>query len=632
MRKLLTAGVIAALLGPSVAAAQNDPLAPTGRWTAYTAGRAATPPMGWSTWNAFATDIDEDKILGSAKQIVDSGLAAKGYRYINIDDGWALKRRMPDGRMIIRDDKFPSARTGGDAPSFKPFTDKLHAMGLKAGIYSDLGRNTCSEAYSPTDDDLPKGTVLEREVGIYGRIDQDIALYFKDWGFDFIKVDGCGLRDYGPQSERVRSGKFRALGPFLDSGAVTRTDIPTIQAMFRQINVALARENPDGDYLLSLCVWGAANVRAWGKDYGGISRTSDDISPAWGRLLVNYDTTVTRSLYAHPGSWNDPDMLHIGAGDFDADHLTEARSHFALWAMLNAPLLIGTDLRKTPKALLDIFGNADIIALNQDPAGNQATLAHDSSDLQILVKTLASGDKAVAIFNRGSVDYDVDLSAAHLKFRDDAPIELTDLWSQQRTSFTKRAKLHVKPRQTLIFRAHGARALQGGYYLSEQPGSVNPAVDGVLEPTPDPSIFRTAAGWGGTSGAGDRPTYAGWGGARADSAPYGQVLHVAGKPFAAGIGILANSRLEVRNAGAKRFTAMVGVDDSASDKAGAVTFAVYGDGKLLATSKPVKWGMAAQPISAPVAGVKLIELVARGPRGANQRLPVTWGEAALLER
>ncbi|WP_395445304.1 NPCBM/NEW2 domain-containing protein [Caulobacter sp. UC70_42] len=632
MRKLLTAGVIAALLGPSVAAAQNDPLAPTGRWTAYTAGRAATPPMGWSTWNAFATDIDEDKILGSAKQIVDSGLAAKGYRYINIDDGWALKRRMPDGRMIIRDDKFPSARTGGDAPSFKPFTDKLHAMGLKAGIYSDLGRNTCSEAYSPTDDDLPKGTVLEREVGIYGRIDQDIALYFKDWGFDFIKVDGCGLRDYGPQSERVRSGKFRALGPFLDSGAVTRTDIPTIQAMFRQINVALARENPDGDYLLSLCVWGAANVRAWGKDYGGISRTSDDISPAWGRLLVNYDTTVTRSLYAHPGSWNDPDMLHIGAGDFDADHLTEARSHFALWAMLNAPLLIGTDLRKTPKALLDIFGNADIIALNQDPAGNQATLAHDSSDLQILVKTLASGDKAVAIFNRGSVDYDVDLSAAHLKFRDDAPIALTDLWSQQRTSFTKRAKLHVKPRQTLIFRAHGARALQGGYYLSEQPGSVNPAVDGVLEPTPDPSIFRTAAGWGGTSGAGDRPSYAGWGGARADSAPYGQVLHVAGKPFAAGIGILANSRLEVRNAGAKRFTAMVGVDDSASDKAGAVTFAVYGDGKLLATSKPVKWGMAAQPISAPVAGVKLIELVARGPRGANQRLPVTWGEAALLER
>lgn len=632
MKKLLTAGLVAALSGSSLSAALADPLAPTGRWSAYTAGRAATPPMGWSTWNAFATDIDEDKIIGSAQQIVDSGLAAKGYRYINIDDGWALKRRMPDGHMIIRADKFPSSRVGGDTPSFKPFTDRLHAMGLKAGIYSDLGRNTCSEAYSPTEDDLPKGNVLEREVGLYGRIDQDIALYFAKWGFDFIKVDSCGLRDYGPQSARVQSGKFRALGPILDSGAVTRTDIPAIQAFFRQINLALARENPDGDYLLSLCVWGAANVRAWGKDYGGISRTSDDISPAWGRLLVNYDTTVTRSLYAHPGSWNDPDMLHIGAGDFDADHLTEARTHFALWAMLNAPLMIGTDLRKTPKALLDIFGNADIIALDQDPAGNQATLAYDSSDLQILVKTLASGEKALAIFNRSSGGYDVDLRAAHLKFSDAAPIELTDLWSKRRTSFTRQVKLHVEPRETLIFRAQGTRTLQGGYYLSEQPGSVNPAVDGVVRPTVDPTIFRTAAGWAGTSGAGDRPTYAGWGGARADSAPYGQVLHVAGKPFAAGIGILANSRLEVRNSWARRFTAMVGVDDSATDKARTVTFFVYGDGTLLGTSPTLKWGMAAKPLSVPVAGVKLIELVARSGGTDNANLPVTWGDAALMER
>ena len=632
MGKRLTILTAIALAAPALTAAPVDPLAPTGRWSGYTSGRAATPPMGWSSWNAFATDIDEDKILGSAQRIVDSGLAAKGYRYINIDDGWALKRRQPDGHMIIRADKFPSAGTGADAPSFKPFTDRLHAMGLKAGIYSDLGRNTCSEAYSPTDTDLPKGNVLEREVGLYGHIDQDIALYFKDWGFDFIKVDGCGLRDYGPNSARVRSGKFRPLGPILDSGAVTRTDIPAIQSMFRQINLALARNNPDGDYLLSLCVWGAANVRAWGKDYGGISRTSDDIAPAWGRLLVNYDSSVTRSLYAHPGSWNDPDMLYIGAGDFDADHLAEARSHFALWAMLNAPLMIGADLRKTPRALMEVFGNADIIALDQDPAGNQAVLAYDSSDLQILVKTLASGDKALAIFNRGSGAYDVDLHAAHLKFSDAAPIDLTDLWSKQRTSFTGRTKLHVGPRETLIFRAHGTRALQGGYYLSEQPGSVNPAVDGVVHPTADPTIFRTAAGWAGTNGAGDRPTYAGWGGARADSAPYGQVLQVAGRPFTAGIGILANSRLEVRNHGAQRFTAKVGIDDSATDKAHSVTFSVYGDGKLLAKSPALRWGMAAQSLSVPVAGVKLIELVARSPGGDNERLPVSWGEAALLER
>jgi len=632
MGKRLSAWLIMALAAPSLAAAPIDPLAPTGHWSGYTAGRAATPPMGWNSWNAFGTDIDEDKILGSAQRIVDTGLAAKGYRYINLDDGWALKRRQPDGHMIMRADKFPSARIGGDTPTFKPFTDKLHAMGLKAGIYSDLGRNTCSEAYNATDTDLPKGNVLEREVGLYGHIDQDIAVYFAEWGFDYIKVDGCGLRDYGPNSPRVTSGKFRALAPIMDSSEVTRTDIPAIQAMFRQINAALVRNNPDGDYILSLCIWGAANVRAWGKDYGGVSRTSDDISPAWGRLLVNYDSAVTRSLYAHPGSWNDPDMLFIGAGDFDADHLTEARSHFALWAMLNAPLMIGADLRKTPQALMDIFGNADIIALDQDPAGNQAVLAYDSSDVQMLVKTLASGDKAVAIFNRGSGAYDVDLHAAHLKFSESAPIELTDLWSKQQTSFTGKTRLHVAPRETLIFRAHGTHALQGGYYLSEQPGSVNPAVDGVVQPTVDPTIFRTAAGWAGTNGAGDRPTYAGWGGARADSTPYGQLLQVAGTRYAAGIGILANSRLEVRNHDARRFTAMVGVDDSATDKTHAVTFAVYGDGKLLATSSALKWGMPARPLSVPVAGVKLIELVARSPGGDNQRLPVSWGEAALLER
>ena len=637
MGKRLGAWAIAALaasaLVPPALAAQADPLVPSGHWSAYTAGRAQLPPMGWNSWNAFGTDIDEDKVLGSAQKIVDTGLAAKGYRYINLDDGWALKRRRPDGHMMMRPDKFPSSRVGGDTPTFKPFTDKLHGLGLKAGIYSDLGRNTCSEAYNPTETDLPKGTIPEREVGLYGHIDQDIAVYFREWGFDYIKVDGCGLRDYGPRSPRVTSGKFRALDPIMDSSEVTRADIAQIQSMFRQINQALVRENPDGDYILSLCIWGAANVRAWGKDYGGVSRTSDDISPAWGRLLVNYDSSVTRSFYAHPGSWNDPDMLFIGAGDFDENHLTEAKSHFALWAMMNAPLMIGADLRKTPQALMDIFGNADIIALDQDPAGNQAVLAYDSSDVHILVKTLASGDKAVAIFNRGSGAYDVDLHATHLKYSEAAPIELIDLWSKQKTSFTNKTRLHVAARETLIFRAHGTRSLQGGYYLSEHPGSLNPAVDGVAQPTVDPTIFRTAAGWAGTNGAGDRPTYAGWGGTRPDSTPYGQLLQVAGKHFSAGVGVLANSRLEVRNnRSAQRFTATVGVDDSATDKTHAVTFAVYGDGKLLATSPAIKWGQPAKALSVPVAGVKLIELVAKSPGGDNMRLPVTWGEAALMER
>ncbi len=377
----------------------GDPLTPTGQWSAYTMGKAMLPPMGWNSWNAFGTKLDEEEVIGSAQQIVDSGLFAKGYRYINLDDGWWMQRRASDGRIQIRTQKFPSARVAPGETSFRPLTDRLHAMGLKAGIYTDLGRNLCSQAYDPTDINLPVGTVLEREVGIYGHIDQDIRLFFEDWGFDYLKVDGCGVRAFAKNSDQVRSGRYRVLNPLIDQQLVTRSDIPAVQAMFRDINAALIRYNPDGDFVLSLCIWGSANVRAWGKDYGNASRTSDDISPTWSRLLTNFDSASRRALYAHPGSWNDPDMLYVGTGEFDISHLTEARSHFALWAMLNAPLIIGIDLRKTPQALMTVFGNSAIIELNQDPAGNQSVIAYDSDEVQILVKTLVAGDKALEILN-----------------------------------------------------------------------------------------------------------------------------------------------------------------------------------------------------------------------------------------
>jgi hypothetical protein len=256
-------------------------------------------------------------------------------------------------------------------------------------------------------------------------------------------------------------------------------------------------------------------------------------------------------------------------------------------------------------------------------------VVYDSSDLQILLKTLSNGEKAVAIFNRGSGPYDVSLQAAQLKYKSDAPVVLTDLWTKKQFTFTNDTKLRVAPRETLIFRARGTRALADGFYLSEQPGKVNPAVDGVTRPVADPTIFRTAAGWGGTHGAGDRPQYAGWGGARADSAPYGQTLQIARKVYSSGIGILANSRLEVRNDGHRSFTAKVGVDDSATDKVSAVTFTVYGDGKRLAQTRPMKWGMPAEPLDVDVSGVKVLELVARSDASENEALSVTWGEAAL---
>ncbi|MBW8858464.1 MAG: NPCBM/NEW2 domain-containing protein [Caulobacter sp.] len=605
MRLFGRAVLAIALLFP-MANATADPLAPTGRWSAYERTAARTPPMGWNSWNAFTSDIDEEKVMASARILVETGLAAKGYRYVNIDDGWWLKRRKSDGRMLVRAERFPSAATPNGDTSFRPLTDRLHAMGLKAGIYSDIGRNSCGQVFTSTFPNQPEGDIGEREVGLYGHVDQDIRLYFVEWDFDLIKVDGCGVRGLGPADPRVKAGLYRALGPLVDADSLGRTDVAATRGLYEAVGQALDRSNPDGDFVYSLCLWGAADVRAWGKNVGAMSRTSEDISPTWSRMLHNLDSVSRRPLYAHPGSWNDPDMLYVGKGDFDERHLTEARSHFALWAMVNAPLIIGYDLRTAAPALLDVLGAKQVIAV-----------------------TLADGDKAVAILNRTAAPAEAVLTADHLKFLPTADVELADLWTGEASRFRAEQKLQLGPHQTLVYRAHGARKLTDGIFLSEQPGVVNPAVDGVLTPQADPLIHRANLPWRGTRGFGEPPRYGGWGGAQADRTPYDQELAVAGQRFDTGLGVLANSRLEVRNAGFRRFTAKVGVDDSAVGSGQAVTFLIYGDGKLLGQSRPLKFGQAPQVLGVDVGGVKLIELVARAAKPSPVPQPVTWGEAAL---
>ena len=586
--------------------------------------------MGWNSWNAFATDISEEKILASAQVIARSGLEAKGYRYIDIDDGWWRQRRVSDGRVMIRTDRFPSSVASGGDPTFRRFTDRLHAMGFKAGIYSDIGRNSCGQVFGGTSPDQPTGSVAEREIGLYGHVDQDVRLYVADWGFDLLKVDGCGIRGLPASNPDVVSGKYRAFDPLDDADSLARTDIAAVRGLYAQVAGALARYRPGDQYLFSICLWGSADVRSWGKDMGNISRTSEDLSPRWDRMLHNLDTVTRRALYAHPGSWNDADMLYVGTGDFDEHHMIEARSHFALWAMENSPLFIGYDLRTASPALLDVLGNARIIAVNQDPAGNQATLAFDTDEVQIFVKTLANGQKAVALFNRGSGAVDATLTADQLAFVGTADIALTDLWSNETSVFRKERSVHLAPRQTMIFTAQGTRELPDGVYLSEQPGSVNPAVDGVETPQPDPLVHRAILPWRGTHGSGDFPRYGGWGGAGVDRTPYDQPLRVAGQSLPHGLGVLANSRLEIRNAGFRAFRARVGVDDSTSVANRTVRFLVYGDGRLLTQSGAMRVGDGPQDMTADVKGVRIVELVAVSPGAGGASLSVDWGAAALM--
>lgn len=635
VRSLLASAAAIGLLALSAPAlaqtAPVDPLAATGKWSIPERAQARTPPMGWNSWNAFRTEVDEAKVVGAAKALVDSGLSKLGYTYVNIDDGWWLKRRQSDGRLEIRTAIFPSARISGKDTSFRPYTDALHKMGLKAGIYTDIGRNACSQAYDLHSPNLPEGTTAEREVGLAGHVDQDIGLYFKEWGFDYIKVDACGVNVYGPDAAIVREHGYRPMPPLIDQASINRTDIAAVRALYAEVAQALKAKNADGDYILAICNWGSANVRAWGKDVGHLWRTSGDITPSWTRMLHNFDSASTRALYAKPGAWNDPDILFIGHGDFDQNHMTEAQSHFALWAIINAPLLISYDLRQAPRSLMDIWGNADIVRLNQDPGGHQGVIAYASDDVQIIVKTLASGKKAVALFNRGLDKTEVTLTAAQLKFANDAPIQLRNLWDKSTPApFTGETKFTLAPRQTLMFEASGKRQLQDGVYLSEIPGDVNVAVDGVVTPEPDPVVHRMRNAWGETRGSGERPSYAGWGGAQADATPYDQALRIGGQAFDTGIGVLSNSRLEVRNAGHGRFEAKVGVDDSTRNTKDRAIFYVYGDGKLLAQSPALGLGDQPSPLSVDIRGVRLVEIIARSQTAASdQPLVVTWGEAAL---
>ncbi len=623
---LLMAGW-AALAGPVLA----EPVA-HGVWLGRSDGAARTPPMGWNSWNAFRTEVDEAKVMGAAQALVDDGLARLGYVYVNLDDGWWLKRRQPDGRMIVRTKIFPSAATPDGVTSFRPFTDRLHAMGLKAGLYSDVGRNACSQAWNLDSPNLPEGTAAERQVGLDGHVRQDVDLYFKDWGFDYLKVDACGLADYVPGSKLVTEHDYVGLAPEIDRNSLNRTNSARVEQRYAEVAAALKAANPDNDYVFSICEWGMANVREWGKDVGSSWRTSSDITPNWSSMLHNYDSAAKRALYAGPGHWNDPDILYIGAGDFDTAHLTEARTHFALWAMLSAPLLISYDLRKAPPELLDIWKNADLVAVDQDPAGNQAIVAYDSEDGQILVKTMADHHKVVALFNRTAAPLRLTLTAEHLKMKGDAAIALTDLWSKAQSRFTGETTVDLKPHETLVYAVKGERELVDGVYLSEIPGSINVADDGVRVPQLDPTVHRMIDPWGGSHGGGARPQYAGWGGAQADTTPYGQTLQIGGRAFASGIGVLANSLLQVKTEGYASFRASVGVDDSTGNRGHAVRFAVYADGKPVAQTPLMKPGDTPQEIAADIAGHHIIELVATSDVGANEvPVVVSWGRARLVK-
>lgn len=354
---------------------------------------ALTPPMGWNSWNTFGLNLNEQLIKETADAIVNSGMRALGYVYVNIDDTWQLKERAKDGHIQIDTKKFPNG--------IKALADYLHKRGLKLGIYSDAAEYTCA--------------------GVCGSLGYETndANDFAKWGVDLLKYDYCGA----PSVQDTAIARYTAMGKALRA--------------------------TDRTIIYNICEWGQLQPWLWAKKAGGhYWRTTWDIRDNW--YTPNYsggsngvlniaDKTSSLGEYAGPGGWNDPDMLIVGingnsqtinngAEKYGCSE-TQYRSHMSLWCMMSSPLLCGNDLRKMDKATLTTLMNPEIIAINQDPLGKQAQRAVCNDKYEIWIKPLADGSHAIACLNKESISAKINISFNELSLPNE--LSFRDIWEHQ---------------------------------------------------------------------------------------------------------------------------------------------------------------------------------------------------------
>ena len=341
---------------------------------------AATPPMGWNSWNHFADKVDDKTIRAEADAMVSSGMRDAGYVYINIDDTWEGTRDA-EGR-IHPNSKFPD---------MKALADYVHSKGLKLGIYSSPGAKTCA-GYE----------------GSLGHEQQDADTY-ASWGIDYLKYDLCSYtKELSEQAghDHVKSQQV-------------------MEAVYQKMHDALARTGRP--IVLSLCQYGWEAVWRWGAQAGGnLWRTSGDIEDNYARMAEIGFAQAGLGKYAGPGHWNDPDMLEVGNGGMNEN---EYRTHMSLWAMLAAPLLAGNDLTTMTPETLAILTNRDVIAIDQDKLGRQGDRVAAEGPLEVWARPLANGDKAIAIFNRWTMPLTMtfDLKTAGVN----GSAKLYDIWAKK---------------------------------------------------------------------------------------------------------------------------------------------------------------------------------------------------------
>jgi alpha-galactosidase len=416
------------LLGGATALAFGTSVAVAPPARALSDGQALTPPMGFNDWNAFGCNVDEKLITDTADYFVGSGLKAAGYTYVNIDDCWAAPQRdAQTGRLVPNPKTFPHG--------MKWLADYVHGKGLKLGIYSSAGTKTCAA--------IQPGSLDHEDVD---------AQTFADWGIDYLKYDNCA-NENRPALERYTAMR----------DALRRTGRPIVY---------------------SICEWGQNKPWEWGADTGHLWRTTGDIKDNWSSVLTILRQNAPLAPYAGPGHWNDPDMLEVGNGGMTA---REYRSHFALWSMMAAPLLIGSDLRKATPETLATLTNKDIVAVDQDPLGVQGTVRTSQDGHWVITKPLQGGDVAVALFNETGETATFGTTASALGLPQRPAYVLRDLWNHRDAETAGAVSAVVPPHGTAVFRvkadgrgwAAEPPAAAFGLDLSSGktgvPGSVTPA-------------------------------------------------------------------------------------------------------------------------------------------------------------
>ena len=391
--------------------------------TGYPSG-LTLPTMGWSSWNTYRVHISDSLIMRQADAMVSTGLKDAGYDHINIDDGYFGGRDPRTGQLLIHPARFP----GG----MKPVVDHIHALGLKAGIYSDAGTNTCGNYWD-------KDTIA-RGVGLYGHDRQDADFFFRKLGFDFIKVDFCGGN--APQNtDRL------ALDPQERYTAIRRA----IDATGRK------------DVRLNVCRWDFPGV--WVRDVATSWRISHDISDRWRSVKDIISQNLYLSAYAGGGHYNDMDMLEVGRSLSDE----EDRTHFGIWCIMSSPLLIGCDLTTLKDETRELLTNRELIALNQDPLGLQACVVAHEGDSYVLVKDLEERfgtTRAVAFYNPSDEPCTVGIDLADLELQGRTAVR--DLFAcRDLDPVSGRLEADVPAHGTRIFKLTADKRMQRVRYEAE---------------------------------------------------------------------------------------------------------------------------------------------------------------------